>query len=183
MNSTEELKQMTDQFANNLSNIPPQLLVRWMTHSDSDIQTCLFNHIWNVELTVGLKELTVSEEDLDSFLSKFLLKTMVGRIDDKKKSLTASDFRSPFDCAYSLQNLFVRRWNTSSRNIESLSRIKNHIAEELRTADFAMRECLMLGILEHLFQIENVLRYFEDWQEDATLKPVFAEARDLAKKW
>ena len=58
----------------------------------------------------------------------------------------------------------------------SLDEIKSRLARLYKSGDIDVRECIVNGILEHLFERNDVAAYFIDWKADSELGQAYDDA-------
>jgi hypothetical protein len=104
-------------------------------------------------------------------------------LDELEQRAVSSSGDSPFSIC---DEIAVALWNAqrprSGHNVD-VARSIRRLAEILRRHPVELKEPVLLGILEHLFQDTWWRDEFAPWTLDEDLKRIYVEAVDLADRW
>jgi hypothetical protein len=77
-----------------------------------------------------------------------------------------------------LVNIFATLWRDSSVPREILQELKAWLAHLYKANDAEIRTCLVQATLEHLFEQEDIRKFFSDWKDDLELGIAHKEASE-----
>jgi len=77
---------------------------------------------------------------------------------------------------HDLVRWFLRMWDDPLVARQRLGEIKSRLARLHKSGDIDVRECIVNGILEHLFERNDVAAYFIDWKADSELGQAYDDA-------
>lgn len=88
----------------------------------------------------------------------------------------------PYVLAHTVQ-AWIRGLSASDRPADraALEEVLAMIERVARTGDDHARDVIVLGILEHVFEDEELRALFADWEQDAQLAPLYEEAERLSR--
>jgi len=73
-------------------------------------------------------------------------------------------------------------WNNKEVPRLRLAEIKHRLAELYKRGDEDVRDAVLNGVLEHLFENRELASYFKDWERDPALARVYDDALLWRKK-
>jgi hypothetical protein len=148
--------------------IPVAGIRAWMQSSSIEVQGYLFGILYEGHRCVFEAP---TEQEIRDFMRRYLERCLV---EDHTNSTYAE---SPYLAAHSVRAWFSREWG---RNRAVAGEIRDWLASICRCGDQRVREAVLLGTLEHLFQDDAIAEYFMTWERDPMLSPLVSEARRLA---
>jgi hypothetical protein len=81
-----------------------------------------------------------------------------------------------YEAGRELTFLIKSLWRTGDFSIDALANLKEWLARLYKSGDAELRDGILNGILEHLFEEASLKIHFEDWKEDGELAPAYAAA-------
>jgi len=73
---------------------------------------------------------------------------------------------------------FVWMWSNPEIPREALAEIRDWLAGLYKNGDNGLRLAIVHATLEHLFEHEEIARFFESWKDDPVLEHAHSEASD-----
>lgn len=70
----------------------------------------------------------------------------------------------------------------STSNLRELAKHKSELERLYREGNEQVRECLVVSILEHLFEDPKAIELFSDWSSDLELNEPYTEALGYAQE-
>ena len=86
---------------------------------------------------------------------------------------------SRYSAGGDLVNIFASLWRDPSVPRPILTDLKTWLGKLYKEGSQEIRTCIVQATLEHLFEQEDIHKFFSDWQKDGVLKV----AHDAASEW
>ncbi len=142
---------------------------RWMATTDVEAAGALYHLLFGSVRTRPLVDPALGKEGYEEFLKRYYARCIR---DDPRGEWADSRYTAAWDLVGWMRSMW-------ERSPDEFSRWKAWLAEMYRTGDVQVRDCLVNGTLEHLFESRTMARAFADWKRD----PVLAAAYAAAMAW
>jgi len=166
------LNEIENIFNSDNKSIDKAQINKWKQSSNSEVLGAL------VELMMDKKYYTkvtprLVFEDYYPFLFDYYIHCM-------KNDFDGEWAHSRYMAAYELRNFIEGIWNdnqfSKEEKIHLRKEIKNKLEDLCLTSDKSLKEVLINGLLEHLFENDTIKNYFKDWKKKSTLNDCFEYA-------
>jgi len=84
---------------------------------------------------------------------------------------------SRYEAAWEAQRWILDNWEAEERSEQSLAKWKKWMEHLYRIGDGKIRRAVVDGILEHLFEEQDIQQQFKDWSADPQLETGYNEAK------
>lgn len=152
-------------------NIPADFLRKGIGSNDLETNGLIFQmlHTANIYRRVT-PPLTL--DDFQSLHIKYLPRCM--------KERGNSEWRqSPYLAAQSLVQWFRHLWADRQQNASYLTDWREALGQLYREGDNDVRDCVVCGVLEHLFGGEPIRDFFDSWKDDPVLRDAYNDAASI----
>ncbi len=85
-----------------------------------------------------------------------------------------------YEAAYDATSWFEALWAETAGTSAVLSDLRETLARLTMECDAAVQDCIVTGVLEHLFQNRKIQKFFAGWAEREVLKDSYKEGCELA---
>lgn len=154
--------------------IPKESVTSWMRSENIDVLGALYAFIGNPDnfnrITPGLS-LPDHFEFVLSYFKRCLLENPGGEW-----------AHSRYEAAWEFASWFCGMWKDNSVERERFEVLRKFLAEIYANGDDTVRDCIVNGALEHMFENRDVARYFECWRTDSDLAVAYKDALLWRKK-
>lgn len=150
--------------------IPLDKVLTWMGSEDIEALCVLSHLIRNPEYFSRIQP-AVSFEEYKDFFLHYYSRCLVENPQEGKAD-------SRYDVGHDLMYWFTWMWSNPEIPREALAEIRDWLADLYRKGDESLRLAIVHATLEHLFENEEIARYFEPWKDDPILKRAHSEAWD-----
>jgi hypothetical protein len=171
---SHELQEILNQLGVNSTPpedpIPRRDIERWMGSEDLEALGALMviltkkKHYLRITPPLGL-------DDYFPFLLHYFERCLRENVDGEWMD-------SSYTAAWSLVNWFRGFWDDPEVPRKRLREMKDWLARLYREGDERLRNCLVTGTLEHLFEDKAIARFFDDWRKDPVLTVAYREAME-----
>jgi hypothetical protein len=152
--------------------IPVRYILRWMNSSDIEVLGAVEAILMDPQLYDRIKPQPPDEVVFD-FLLNYYRRCI---LEDPQGEWCLSRYIA----AHSLKSWFMALWAHRQVYQATIDRIKMMLADLYRHGDNEVKDAVVNGALEHLFEDPSVAKYFSDWANDPELKTAFEEALEWA---
>ena len=144
-------------------------ILGWMRSSDIEVRGALYSKITNTECIKHI-EPPLQFDDYFDFVIPYLEQCI-----EQDPDGDWSDSR--YLAGHALVGWIKDFWNRKNEvPREKIAEIKDRLANLYRRGDGGVRDGLINGVLEHLFENRELARYFKDWERDPVLAHAYSEA-------
>jgi hypothetical protein len=149
-------------------DIPKAQVLEWMRSGDLQVRGCIYAMIAEAERAQHIK-LPLEFEDYYDFVVPYLEQCI-----EDNPSMEWVENR--YTAGYALVQWIVSFWESEAVPREKIAAIKERLAALYKRGDVGVRDGVVNGVLEHLFEHPGLAEYFKDWQADPVLAPAYADA-------
>lgn len=142
----------------------------WMQSSDIEVLGALYAFLTNENLTRVTPPLTQLE--MWNFCERYLERCLR---EDPKGQWAHSRYAAAWDIA----SLIGKLWANRAADRSALLRSRDWLARVYGDSESSVKEAIVNGTMEHLFENRNIKSLFEAWRDD----PVLGEAYERAAEW
>jgi len=150
-------------------SVPKESVLTWMRTSDLSVRGVLYTMLTTRDRAACISP-PLKYEDYDQFVWSYLFDCIEKNPDDEWAD-------SRYLAANQLAAWFVGFWTDEAVPRDRLVEIKDMLARHYQHANSEVREALINGVLEHIFEHQGVPAFFADWQRDETLLVAYKEAQ------
>ena len=144
-------------------------VLEWMQFPDIEVRGALYSKVTNTEC---IKHITppLVFDDFFNFVIPYLEQCI-----EQDPDGDWSDSR--YLAGHALVAWIKDFWN-KKQDVprEKIAEVKGRLADLYRRGDKGVRDGLINGVLEHLFESRELAKYFEDWKRDPVLGPAYRDA-------
>lgn len=149
-------------------------VLEWMKSEHLEVQGALYSKITNAECAKHI-EPPLQFEDYYDFVVPYLAQC----IEQNPQGEWAD---SRYLAGHQLVAWIVDFWNDKAVSRNNLADIKRRLAELYLRGDEGVRDGVINGVLEHLFEHRQIATYFKDWENDPILNSAYSAALIWTKK-
>ena len=162
---------------NSNETIPKQQVNKWIESKNIEVLGATVELIMDSKYyTRIIPELTF--EDYYPFIFDYYVKCM-------QNDYEGEWCHSRYLAAYELKSFIESLWDDKQIAKETRSKIRKDIKSKLSDlcskADFKLKDVLINGLLEHLFDIKSIKSYFNNWQKHDILNIYYECAINKSK--
>jgi hypothetical protein len=143
-------------------------IVRWENSTDMEVLGLLYRYLANAQYFERI-EPRMTRDEFASLARKYL-----GRCLSQDPQGVHSHNR--YEAGWEIAALFSGLWREGESSRQECGRLKNWLAEIIKSGDGDIQLCLVNATLEHLFEDQKIARYFDDWKADHALARAYSEA-------
>jgi len=172
MGPSQVIEEIMRYFDNN-DPIPKTSINEWSSSEDIEVLGVLCNLILDSRCYKRINPpLTIEEyqQIILNFYGRCILENPQGEWSEPR-----------YIAGYELMRWFMGLWNDKNVPRKEILKIKNWLAEMYKQSDKGVKNCIVVSVLEHLFEDKKVRRFFADWQRDPILKEAYSEAMEWAR--
>ena len=147
--------------------ISQTLVKRWMDSQEIEILGAVSSYILEKEYTERI-EPRLTFEDVHPFIMAYYERCLLENPDGDWAD-------SSYEAAWDLVNWFNYLWSEKERRIKEIEEFKQWVGNLYKTGDRRLQDCIVNGIVEHLFENKKIRIYFNDWKKDPLLKKAYAQ--------
>jgi hypothetical protein len=156
------------------ASIPKAKVLEWMKETDICARGALYTFLTHDELATRVQPpLDLSEHP--EFVLEYLAACIVQNPQDE---LTDSRYLA----AHALCAWFNYWWADADTSHKLAKRAKDRITDLYETGTHEIRDAIITGLLEHLFENVAIERFFADWNTSTTLASAYQEAISLVRR-
>lgn len=171
------LKEIENVFKNEHKNIPKSQIDRWKQSSDMETLGALVELITDKKYFKYIKP-ALEFKDYYPFLFNYYLTCITNKYDGEW-------VHSNYMAAYELKNFIEGIWDDKQLSEYEKNKLRKEIKNKLEqitlTADKNLKEILINGLFEHLFDNKAIKNYFKDWKHKKNLKSFYEYALNKSK--
>jgi hypothetical protein len=156
------------------SEIAKSRVLEWMRSPDLEVRGALYSMISNSERASHVKP-ALEFDDYYGFVLDYLEQCIEHNPDGEWAD-------SRYLAGHQLVAWIVDFWNNKSVPRTRLAEIKRRLGDLYRRGDEDVRDGVLNGVLEHLFENRQLANYFKDWESDPVLARVYSDALLWTKK-
>lgn len=154
--------------------IPRTQIDRWRTSDNIEIQGALYNLVIEPAHFLRIAPAWTFDD-----LFEFVLAYYARCIRENPRSQWAD---SRYSAAHDLVNFVRRSWDEPEFELRAKDKLFTWCTQLYREGDHGIRECMITGLLEHLFEDSRIRRLFSKWKEDPELLDAFSAASEWQKR-
>jgi hypothetical protein len=151
-----------------VTDVPKMQVLAWMEFPDLEVRAALYSIIADADLVKHVKP-ALELDDCFDFVISYLEQCMV----EDPKSEWAD---SRYGAGRQLVSWIIHFWESKEIPREKLVEIKGRLAALYTEGDEDMRDTLVNAVLEHLFEKQELVAFFEDWKNDPNLAKAYGDA-------
>lgn len=155
-------------------SIPKERVLHWMDSDDIQAMGAIFAYITEIPYANRITP-PLSFAEIHPFVMRYFEQCI-----HEDPQMAWADSR--YSAAGTLVNWFGELWRDPQVPREALKEIKNLLARLYRLGDENVRDAIVNGALEHLFENKEFSRFFTDWQFDPILKNAYQDAQLWKKR-
>jgi hypothetical protein len=148
--------------------IPKSRVLEWMRSPDLQVRGALYTIIADAERAKHIRP-PLQFEDYYGFVLEYLEQCIKENPDGEW-----SDSR--YLAGHALVAWIFDFWNNEAVPRAKLTEIKHRLADLYRRGDKGVRDAVVNGVLEHLFENRQLATYFGDWRNDPVLGRAYKDA-------
>jgi len=148
--------------------IPKSRVLEWMRCPDMEVRGALYSMISNSE-RAGYVNPILEFDDYYGFVLDYLEQCIEQNPDGEWAD-------SRYLAGHQLVAWIVDFWNNKAVPRAKLAEIKRRLGDLYRRGDEGVRDGVLNGVLEHLFENRQLANYFKDWESDPGLARVYSDA-------
>jgi hypothetical protein len=152
----------------NVHDVPKAQVLAWMESPDLDVRGALYSVIADADLVTRVKP-ALGFDDCFDFVVSYLEQCMV----EDPKSEWAD---SRYSAGRQLVTWIIHFWESKEIPREKLLEIKGRLAALYTEGDEDTQDALVNAVLEHLFEKQELVAFFEDWKDDRNLAKAYGDA-------
>jgi hypothetical protein len=160
--------------SNDVRAVPKSRVLEWMRSPDLEVRGALYSMITDAERAARIKP-ALQFEDYYAFVLDYLEQCIEEGPDGE---WTDSRYLAGHQLVAWINNF----WNNEAVPRARLTEIKHRLANLYKRGDEDVRDAVLNGVLEHLFENRQVANYFSDWERDPALARVYDDALLWRKK-
>jgi hypothetical protein len=160
--------------SNDVPQIPKRRVVEWMSFPDLEVRGALYSMITDPQRAARVTP-PLRFEDYYAFVIDYLEQCIVQGPDGEW-----SDSR--YLAAHQLVAWIGNFWNDEAVPRAKIREIKRRLADVYKAGDPDVRDAILNGVLEHLFENRELANYFKDWERDPALAQAYRDALSWKKK-
>lgn len=93
------------------------------------------------------------------------------------KERRSSEWRqSPYLAAHAVARWFLHLWRDRPEHLELLTDWKDTLGQLFIEGGSEVRDCVVCGVLEHIFGNPDVRNFFSDWKDHKVLRDAYSDA-------
>ncbi len=166
------LEQVVSEFDKS-TEIPLEKIQVWIRSENIEVLGAVYSLITDAEKHYLRIKPYLSREDYFAFIMHYLERCI--------RENPAGDWAdSRYAAGRSVVNWFIHFWNDPDAPRSMLTELKDWLAKLYKEGDEELRTSIITAILEHLFEHEEIEKYFKNWLADSVLRPAHEEASGYA---
>lgn len=143
-------------------------LMSLMKDDDLEVQGCVYAHL-EAPNALNCVDPPLTSNDWEQFAQSYLGRCILQNPDGE---WAHGSFPAAWDSVSLVRNIFNR-----ANSVEAdRQNIKRWIENLLRASSGISREAIVTGLLEHVFEEKQILRYFEIWRDDPDFSGAYQDA-------
>jgi hypothetical protein len=143
-------------------------VLRWANSTDLEVLGLLYRYLANAQYFQRI-EPKLEREKFVSIASEYLGNCLRGNPQGVHS-------HNRYEAGWEIAALFSGLWREGEVSHQQCRRLKQWMAEIIKTGDSEIQQCLVNATLEHLFEDRRIAEYFEDWSADVALARVYSDA-------
>jgi len=148
--------------------VPKEAVLECMQATDSQVQGCVFSMISNpANVSHIAPELQL--EEVFPFALAYLERCI-------QEDHDLEWVESRYLAGHALVGLITSLWNDRLNSHSQLTKAKERLASLYKRGDSGIRDAVLNGVLEHLFEVDGLTAFFKDWKDDPTLAVAYERA-------
>jgi hypothetical protein len=165
MTSKDLVAEIVNQFG--LPNSPKdhiisqELVKKWMNSKDIDVLGVVSSYLLKKEYTKRI-EPQLTFDDVHPFIMSYFERCLLENPDGDWTD-------SSYEAAWSLANWFNYLWSEKENCRKEIEDFKLWLGNLYKNGDDRLQDCIVNGIVEHLFEEKKIKAFFKDWQGDSAL--------------
>lgn len=156
------------------NEIPKRKILEWMRSPDLQVRGCIYAMIVD-DKRGNLIKPALEFDDYYGFVVPYLEQCI-------EENPDLEWVESRYLAGHALVVWIVSFWNNKAVPRKKIAEIKERIGALYKHGDEGVRDAVVNGVLEHLFEHRPLVKYFKDWQEDPVLATAYSDALLWAKK-
>jgi hypothetical protein len=158
----------------NVREVPKAQVLAWMKEPDLDVRGALYSKIADAKLATWVKP-PLDFDDCFEFVISYLEQCMLQDPDSQWAD-------SRYGAGTQLVGWVRHFWEDKAIPRERLQEIKRRLAVLYVQGDDRMRDAVVNATLEHLFEVQELQEFFEDWKDDPGLAAAYRDALAWVKE-
>lgn len=146
-------------------------VLEWMSAPDLEVRGALYSKITNAECAKHIDP-ALQFDDYFGFVIPYLEQCIEQNPDGEWAD-------SRYLAGHQLVAWINKFWTDKSVPRSKLAEIRRRLADLYRRGDAGVRDGVINGVLEHLFEHRQLAAFFEEWERD----PILSKAYKDAKLW
>jgi len=152
-------------------NVPKASVLEWMQHPSLEVRGATYTMVSDETIAPQITP-HLTFDDYYQFVTQYLCDCIQA---DPKGEWADSRYLA----AHQLVGWIVHFWNDNTVPRQKIGEIKDRLAELYVQGDTRVRNAIVNGVLEHLFEHKPISKFFGNWQADSRL----ADAYKIALQW
>lgn len=149
-------------------DVPKSRVLDWMRTTDLEVRGALYSIITDAERASRIKP-PLQFEDYYAFVIEYLEQC----IEQGPEGEWAD---SRYLAGHQLVAWIIDFWNRKAVPRARIAEIKNRLGDLYKRGDEDVRDAVLNGVLEHLFENRQLANYFKDWESDPVLARAYSDA-------
>lgn len=149
-------------------------VLKWMSEPDLEVRGALYSKLSNALCAKHIQP-PLQFDDYFGFVVPYLEQCIEQNPDGQWTD-------SRYLAGHQLVAWINKFWSDSSVPRSRLAEIRERLAKLYRRGDADVRDGVINGVLEHLFENRQVAAFFQEWERDPDLSKAYKDARLWSEK-
>ena len=154
--------------------VPKSRVLEWMGCPNLNVRGALYSLITDAACARLVKP-ALEFDDYYAFVLDYLEQCI-------ERNPEGEWVESRYLAGHQLVAWIVDFWGNEAVPRSKLAAIKSRLAELYKRGDEDIRDAVVNGVLEHLFENRSLAKYFRDWEADPILASAYSDAMLWDKK-
>jgi hypothetical protein len=154
--------------------VPKNAVLAWMQATDPQVQGCVFSMISNQENISHIAP-PLQFDEVFPFAIAYLEQCI-------QEDYDLEWVESRYLAGHALVGLITNLWNDRPNSHSQLTEVKERLTSLYKQGDSGVRDAVLNGVLEHLFEVDGLTTFFKDWKDDPTLAVAYEGALGWKKE-
>lgn len=155
------------------SSISKERVERWMRNDSIEVLGAAYTLLIDPASYMRIEPRFTLEEKLP-FVMRYLERCI-------KENPQGEWSHTQYEAGWEILDWFMDYWRDPAVSRNVIADIKSWLEEMYKFGNDETRECIVNATIEHLFEIEDIRAFFEDWAKDPLLVGAYEQARDWAE--
>jgi hypothetical protein len=154
--------------------IPKSRVLEWMRSPDLEVRGALYSMVTDPERASHIAP-ALQFDDYYSFVLDYLEQCI-------ETNPEGEWVDSRYLAGHQLVAWIIDFWNNKAVPRARVTEVKDRVAAVYKRGDADVRDAVVNGVLEHLFEHKQWVNYFRDWEQDPVLASAYRDGMVWTKK-